>query len=217
MNAAPARQMAVPTILATLLRLLTSTFSSLRAGRNKTGVRILGCYNYKASLPTTLSLAGLATEPTGPTKQISPCVRVEMVGPTFLENETKLGEKKRTLYSHLPDDGGDGEGDAGGEVGGGPGHGRRSKVEALKVEVLTGRAVDRILPIESETRGRRRTEQEREGGREGAAHVLRTTHVAREAAKRRPKPRAPTAMGRSVHPLVASDARRSVAAAIPWR
>ena len=49
MIAAPARQMAVPTILATLLKLLISTFSSLRAG-SKAGVRIwaatgeaLGC------------------------------------------------------------------------------------------------------------------------------------------------------------------------------
>jgi len=83
-----------------------------------------------------------------------------MVGPTFLENKTKQRErgkkrkkKENTVHSHVPDDGGDGEGDAGGEVGGGPGHGRRSQVEALKVEVLTRRAVP-FPANESEIRGR---------------------------------------------------------------
>ena len=64
-----------------------------------------------------------------------------MAGPTFLENKTEQRKGKTKKENTVPDDGGDGEGDAGGEVGGGPGHGRRSQVEALKVEVLTGRTV----------------------------------------------------------------------------
>lgn len=120
------------------------------------------------------------------------------------------------MDTSVPDDGGDGERDARGEVGGGPCHRRRRKLQPQEVEVLPRRAA---MPNRStiDIYQQKGIELAQIRFKETVSFfVCARVYVAREATKRRAKARAPTAMGRSV-PLVAREARRSVAAAMPWR
>ena len=101
-------------------------------------------------------------------------------------------------------------------------HGRRRQEQPLQVEVLRHRAAQSsrstrksqgvVSPIITAS-----ASGVAEQGTGEPRSLCVYTHLARDTPKMSAKASAPTAMGRSVHPLAASEARRSVAAAIPWR